>query len=511
MRAIASEERDHTINTVRNETTAPPLARLRGFFAGPGRWPAYLVGGYLRDLLLGRPSRDVDLAVPGDALRTARRIADEFRGAYVALDPQRGYARVVLRDAQGVWHLDITRMEGSLEDDLGRRDFTINAMALPLEHMEPGQDPRRQVMDPFDGLRDLDSRLVRLVREDALEEDPVRLLRGPRLARELGFSLEPATREALRRHAPSLARVARERVREEFLQLLAPPMARDGLLLLDELALLAQVVPELEEGRGVSQPREHYWAVLRHNLETVGATEEVCRQRPPQHQDILEAVPWDAEIAARFAEEVSDGHTRLTLLKLGALLHDVAKPATRTVETSGRIRFLGHHKRGAEVALAVCRRLRVSARGANLVAALVEHHLRPSQMSPPGQYPTPRAVYRFFRDAGDAAVDVLYLAMADYLAARGPLLDREDWFRYASVVSFVLEQGRRHQAPRRKARLVTGHDLVQELGISPGPRVGRLLDRVDEAQATGEVATREEALAMARQLLKRDEGTEERV
>ncbi|MDP3062816.1 MAG: HD domain-containing protein, partial [Chloroflexota bacterium] len=212
---------------------------------------------------------------------------------------------------------------------------------------------------------------------------------------------------------------------------------------------------------------------------------------------IYSIVQWDEVTARHFAEEASDGYDRRTILKLAALLHDIAKPQTKAPDETGRIRFLGHQSLGAQMAEAICQRLRLSSRGVRMVSAMLEHHLRPTQMAQGAELPTARAVYRYFRDLDEVAVDTLYLCLADYLAAKGPTLDVKDWERHVRIVAHILEAGLVERAPSKSRWLVNGHDLMEALGLTPGPSLGDVLDAVHEAQAVGEVASREEALEWA--------------
>ncbi|MBM3945089.1 MAG: HD domain-containing protein, partial [SAR202 cluster bacterium] len=222
--------------------------------------------------------------------------------------------------------------------------------------------------------------------------------------------------------------------------------------------------------------------------------------------EVVDAVPTFPGMTEHFAERVSDGHPRRALLKLAGLLHDVAKPATKTVEETGRIRFLGHHVVGAEVAGEVTSRLRLSGRGSGMVTEMVRHHLRPSQMSQPGEMPTPRAVYRYFRDVGDTAIDTVYLNMADYLAAKGPDIDVQDWRRHCGIMKTIIELGLASPMNEKAPRLVDGRVLMERFGLQPGPRLGKLLELVDEARATGEIVSADDALELVRAELEAGNG-----
>jgi len=297
------------------------------------------------------------------------------------------------------------------------------------------------------------------------------------------------------RDAQLAATVSGERVRDEFLAILAMPGARDHLGLLDRLGLLTTLFPELGAAKGVVQPREHYWDVFQHLLETASAVERVIRR--DDTDAVAREVPWSDGLALHFAEVVSDGYDRAALLKLAALFHDVAKPETKAVDESGRTRFLGHPTRGATTVRDVLERLRMSRRGIDMVCTMVEDHMRPTQMSQGGDMPTRRAIYRYFRDVKDVAIDTLYLCLADYLAARGPLLALDDWQRHVRIVRYILETGLEEAPDKGKKWVVNGHDLMQVLSIGPGPFLGEVLDAVHEAQAAGEVGSREDALAWA--------------
>jgi poly(A) polymerase len=206
-------------------------------------------------------------------------------------------------------------------------------------------------------------------------------------------------------------------------------------------------------------------------------------------------------MAAHFDQEVSDSHTRRTVLKLAALFHDIAKPQTKKRDDTGRIRFLGHPELGASMAASRLAHLRLSSRGIAMVTTLVEQHLRPNHMKQAVALPTPRAIYRYFRDLGDVAIDGLYLSLADYLAAKGPELVYDDWVEHAKIVSHILQVGTQQQTPSRPVRLLTGHDIMRHFGLAPGPQIGSLLEKVDEAQAAGEITTPEEALTLALAIL----------
>ncbi|HXK34239.1 MAG TPA: HD domain-containing protein, partial [Dehalococcoidia bacterium] len=383
----------------------PLIARVDAVARESGM-SVYAVGGTVRDILLGRRLRDLDVAVSGDALSFARRLASSLDAHFVELDDENGVARIVLPHADApLHHIDVAALRGTLEDDLRRRDFTIDAMAAPLTGGE--------LLDPMRGADDLSAGGVRMTSAAAFEADPLRLLRGARVACELRFEVEPETAHEVRRRAADLRASAAERQRDELAHMLALPDAHGGLRLLDRLGLLDVLLPELATGRGVSQPPDyHAFDVFEHNMRAVEAMDLILDGADPARAWIPDTV-WGAfrgreeELRAYLGEELSEGRRRAALLKLASLLHDAGKPATRTVDADGRIRFFGHADAGARTARAVMRRLRFSAREVEFVGVLVEQHLRPVQLAQVGQAPSKRALYRFARALGDALPAVL--------------------------------------------------------------------------------------------------------
>ncbi len=463
---------------------------------------AYLVGGFVRDVLLKRETADIDIAIAADALEIAPKVADALGGRFVLLDKENQVCRIVIADGKapgGRWQLDLSALQGDIEPDLGRRDFTIDAIAVDLAELKRANVT---LIDPFKGRADLKQRVIRAVSETAFQSDAVRLLRAVRLAAELGFSLESQTESLVKSNCHLIAGVAGERIREELLRLLAVPEPQRYLAYIDELGLVTAIIPELAQAKGVSQPKEHYWNVFDHSLQTVVAVDFLLRQGSWQHANdkILAVAPWSKVLSRHFAQAVSGGSTRRSLLKLAALLHDVAKPETKAIGEDGRTHFLGHAKLGAATAAAILERLRFSGKEIKLVEIMIEHHLRPGQLSQEG-LPSHRAIYRYFRDTADAGIDTLFLSLADHLATRGPNLDLAGWQEHTKMVEYVLAQHFEQEKRVVPPKLLDGHDLIRIFGLKPGPRLGEALEAVREAQASGEIANREEAIAYIRDRL----------
>ncbi|MBI4333004.1 MAG: HD domain-containing protein [Chloroflexi bacterium] len=484
-----------TVNLA-NSPGFPVLARAMTGLAERGIL-AYLVGGFIRDTLLKRHTADIDLALPELELDTVRLLADELGGSFVTLDEFNKIARIVLPWKDGrTWNLDFSSLRGAIEDDLRERDFTLNAMAAPCQPSLAGAGVF-PLIDPLGGVRDLEDRTVRVVSDRVFGADPARLLRAIRFAAELNFTIEEHTGRLIRQHAHLLKAVAGERIRVELIAIIKAPGTYSWLTYMDKVGLLAVLFPELNESRNVEQPKEHYWDVFNHSLQTVAAVERLLTPGPVRSRDeILSPVPWSADIESHFSGPSAGAAPRGALLKLAGLLHDIAKPRTRTRE-GDRWRFLGHAKEGAATVETILQRLRFSRREINIVVAEVQHHLRPGQMGPDG-LPSRRAIYRFFRDTGEVALDTLFLSLADHLASRGPELDKHGWEENARTVAYILKEREKTASTVSPPKLVDGHDLMRLFGMKPGRELGGVLEEIREAQAAGEITIREEALAFVR-------------
>jgi poly(A) polymerase len=478
--------------------------------AALGDGSAWLVGGAIRDRVLGRATSDLDVVVDGDPADAARAIARAAgRAACFALSEQFGAWRVSARDSS--WQIDVERLrDGSLQADLALRDFTVNAIAEPIAGGEP--------IDPLGGLRDLAAGRLRMVAPGAFAQDPLRVLRLARIAVELDLAPERETVLCAREHARELSRCSPERVFMELRRIVASAQALRGLALLDELSATLVVLPELDALKDVEQNRFHHADVYGHTLEVLErtialgevaaiagrgdgtATQSADAEPGVAHR--LESVLGGhrAAVAALLAEPLADGLTRGEALRWGALLHDAAKPLTRGVRpVDGRVTFIGHDERGAALAREVLGRLRSSERLRAHVAALVRHHLRLGFLVHEPQPLSRGTVYGYLHACAPVEVDVTLLSVADRLATRGDRA-QEAIDAHLAVARAMLPDALRWRAEGPPAPLLRGDELARELGIEKGPRVGELLGRLSEAQYTGEVLNREQAVAYARGL-----------
>jgi poly(A) polymerase len=459
-----------------------PLEAARAVLAGREAW---LVGGAVRDALLGRDTDDVDITLDGDLRGVARQIARTAGGTAFELSGAHGAWRVVGRDHP--WHVDLVELrEGDIRTDLAQRDFTINAMAEPLAGGE--------LLDPHGGRADLEARRLRMVGPSALAEDPLRTLRAVRLSVELGLAIDAATLAAVSVNAPGLERVAGERIFGELKRIVGAAQPRHGLTLMDGHGLTAAVLPELLPLRGVEQSVYHHTDVHGHTLEVLDTL--VALERDPAGAGLAGHA---GDVRALLAEPLADELTRGGALRWAALLHDVAKPQTRVEDGGGRVGFPGHDAEGAEVARGILRRLRASERTVEYVATLIRHHLRLGFLV--HQRPLSRRdVWRYLRVTAPHSADVTLLTVADRLATRGRNADPAI-AAHLELAEGMLAAAFAQRAAGPQPPLVRGDELARELGIAPGPRLGQLLADLEEDRYAGAIATREDALRRARELV----------
>lgn len=452
----------------------------------------YLVGGSVRDLLIGdQEIKDVDLLMAAGSEDVARAFADAIDGSFFFLDEERKITRVVKRTEQDSFQFDFTNYEGAdLNADLGRRDFTINAMAVDLRKFIEKKS-LSGLIDLFNGWEDVQKRLIRTTKPEVLDEDPLRLLRAVRFAAALGFSIDSATAEHIRLRASLLSSASPERVREELFLILSESNAEQHLNLMDSLGLLDPLFPELMPLRGFAPGQYHVHDVFTHSVKTAGCLDSFLAG--------LDTADFSHASAVRehLNGSLEHGISRRAALRFACLLHDIGKPETYSRDEEGHIHFYNHDNLGAEKAKEICRRLRLSRDTEALVAKVIKNHMRLFNLSTPGG-PSRNALFRYCRDLGDAVPESLLLAQAD-ARATSEIMPKEKFTDTGQTSGIVLDYYYSKYLKAKAKPLVTGEDLIK-LGFKPGPRFSEILDQVREQQAAGALKNRQEALDSLRQM-----------
>jgi poly(A) polymerase len=481
----------------------------------PAGMPVYLVGGAVRDALLGKITHDLDFCLEGDVFRVARRVADKLGAAFFPLDEERKTARLVQTRPDGSrMTYDFAAMRGAqLEEDLRGRDFTINAMALDLRQPTA-------LLDPLSGAADLRAKILRACSQTAITDDPLRILRAVRLAAAFNLHIQPETRSQLHQAVPLLRGVSPERVRDELFRIFGGPRPATCLRALDILGVFSELMPEVLLLKEVEQTAPHTSNVWQHTLDVVQKLEAITEALSPHFDTeasdnllvglaVLKLGQYREQIGRHLDQPLNPERSIKALLFFTAFFHDIGKPGTRQTDESGEILFIGHEKAGEKMAAATAQSLRLSNGEIERVRKVVRGHLRPILLANSGSPPTRKAIYRFFRDTGSAGVDICLLSLADVLGTYGPGLPVELWANHLEVVRQLLEawweKPEENVAP---APWLNGNELMNAFHLKPGPVVGRLLAAIQEAQASGEVTSREAALDLAQKILNGGPGAE---
>lgn len=473
----------------------------------------YLVGGAVRDMLLNRLSHDLDFAVPSNGISLARRVANAFNADFVSLDSERDTGRVIVTEENGTrTFLDFATYRGgtTIEDDLHARDFTMNAIALDVR--------AKTLIDPLNGATDLRTRLIRACSPTSLEDDPARILRAVRQAAAFGFKIDIETRKAMKEAAHLLPNISVERQRDELFKILEGSKPDAAIRALEMLGIFPHLLPELRAMKGVGQSAPHIDDVWEHTLSVLGYLENILSALAPGYNadntnDLFTGLltlrigRFREQLAAHFADSLNTDRSVRAVLFFSALYHDVEKPSTKTTDETGRIRFFDHDVKGVDTATKRAQSFNLSNDEVERIQKIIRNHMRfhffTNRLEDDKQEPSRKAIYRFFREAGEAGVDLVLLGLADLRGTYGPTLTQENWTAALDVARILLENyWEKREETVAPPRLLDGNELMKELNLQPGRVVGQLLEYIREGQATGKIESREQALDLAREQLK---------
>jgi poly(A) polymerase len=448
----------------------------------------WLVGGFLRDLYAGRPFErfDYDFTLDRKTTSFARRFARETGGTCVVLDKVQRSIRVVVKSRKGMLNYDFNDLRGtSIKEDLEKRDFTVNALAVDL------LDRRGVVHDPTSGLKDVDEKTLRTTTPQNFRDDPVRILRAFSFMGRFGFCLESATARYVEQGALSLRAAAGERVAEELFKVFAASHAYSLLSDMDRLGVLEILLPESRAMRGMEQGDYHHLDVWGHSMETVHCFEDLYLGSLRHHPDIERYL----------REEVAQKRTRYQLMKLACLLHDVGKPPAHAHKDRRTI-FYEHERIGSEMMVEIAQRLRLSQRETEFLSLLVFMHLRPGYLADT-RMPSDKAVYRFFRASRGEGAGIIILSLSDWRATRGTAIDLVKRRSHERIMLSLIDRYFDKIKEKPKKRLISGHDIMRALRLPPSKLIGVILEEVEERHHLGLIHTKHEALDVAREVVRR--------
>jgi poly(A) polymerase len=485
----------------------PFLEKIAAHFAPD--MPVYVVGGAIRDALIGHPVRELDFIVPENAIRHARKLADRVQGAFYVLDRERDYGRVLVpQSGSSPLVLDFAPIQGAdLDADLKNRDFTINAMAA-------GITPPYERYDPLGGAADLLDKKLRACSPAAIASDPIRILRGVRFSINYGLKAEKDTKEQMRSAVERLPDMSAERIRDELFNLFDSRNPKAAVQVLDMLGALELILPELHALHDIDQSAPHIDDVWDHTLRVAKNLRSILdalgpANNPDSSSNLFMGVithrlgRYRVQLAEHLQQNLVQARTINSLMILAALYHDCGKPETREIDPDGQIRFINHECVSSDLVVKRAGGLQLSNEETKRLRTIVRHHMRPLWLAQTGKLPSRRAKFRFFRDTQAAGVDICLLSLADTLGTYGHTLPPDIWKQQIDVVRSLLEAWwERKEQEVSPPPLLDGNDLMREFKLEPGRLIGQLLDGITEAQATGSVNNQRQAYEHAGLLLR---------
>ena len=471
----------------------------------PPDYQVYIVGGAIRDALLGIAIKDVDFVVNGDVFKVARIVADHFNGSFFPLDTMRMTGRVTFSLEVGVHIvLDFAKMRGGdLNQDLHNRDFTINAMASDLHKPE-------EILDPLGGARDLLDRNLRECSPSSFIDDPVRILRAVRIAVDYSLRILPETKELMRSSVSSLLGVTKERIRDEIIKILQGKNPKVSLQALDRISALEIILPEIAMMKGVQQSYPHKKDVWQHALDTLGELEKIIHVLQPNHDptissnlflglSVVRLRKFTRFIKKHLETSLVEDRSFQSLLFFAALYHDVGKISPMDIKEDSSI----HAEIGGKKIRERAAGLKFSNSEIARLGRIIDNHMVPAKMARNKNDISSKTIYRFFRKTQSAGVDICILSLADLLASYGTEISQDRWLRQLDVVYDCLDAWwEKPELFVNPPKIISGGDLIKKFGLKPGSQIGSLLEQVREAQVMGEVSTSEDAIKFVESIVK---------
>jgi tRNA nucleotidyltransferase/poly(A) polymerase len=461
----------------------------------------YLVGGYIRDLLAQRPSHDLDFVIKRNPIQAARAIADHFNGDFYVLDKERQTARAIIRNGSNEINVvDCSLLdENGINSDLSRRDFTINALALDLNHPD-------QIIDTLGGVDDLKEKRLKLCSEASLELDPVRTLRSVRFIQSFTLQVSSESRKLIRATSRNLVHVSAERIRDEVFNIFALEQIQDSLMLLDDFGILEVIFPELPRLKDLNPGLPHVHNVFDHTLRVVEIFGVLVRfvlyEKFQIKEDLLikaEGViyPFRKDLKNYFSRELTSGRSIFALAHFAALYHDCAKSESTAIVRDGKQSFPGHAEVGAEMAAARGKALAFSSVEIDFIRRMIKNHMKKELQQDAKNNHLDIWLYRFFKKAKSAGVAVSLLHLADVFATYEENLTMERWQSALEFTRQILDGWFiRFDRVVEPIKLISGDEIIDRYKLSPGNLINELIEFVRENQAAGVISNREDAFLL---------------
>ena len=432
----------------------------------------YLVGGSVRDFLMGKKFVDRDIAIKG-AEEFAKKLAKTLDATFITLDDENKIYRLVLKDK--VNYLDISELRGkSIEEDLYARDFTINAIAYNLATDE--------FIDTTGGIKDIENRKLRAIKEQNFVDDPLRILRAYRFMSTTGSEADEQLEKILKKHLVLLNNPAKERIHDEIMKLFGGEYTSKTLLKMYDDKILEMLFPCVKEMEKVPPNSHHHLDLIHHVIETVRNIEVLYENSVPAVKEHLNRIDFG-------------GFPRINHLKIAGFLHDIGKYSTWTIEESGRHRFIKHDIKGAEMVVPMLKNLKFSNKQIDYISEMIRWHIYPSNVITSPNFEE-KIMMRYVRKMENNVIDNIILAKADRLSAQGPDVTEEMTETNLSgldkLLNFYIEI---KDTLKPLPKLLDGNEIMQILSIKPSQRLGKIIEELKEAQINGDVQTKEDAIS----------------
>jgi len=471
---------------------------------------SYLVGGFIRVIALDIDSRNLDIVAQFSPEKISKFVSSIKGAKFFPLDIKRKMFRMIIKNDSDITTVDFSFYDIiKIKDELTGRDFTINAIAVPTaifseDYKLPTKITKKDyelpyklpfnLIDPFNGLKDLTEGMLRLVSEKALQDDPVRILRAFRFKLFHNLSIPEELEQKIKLDSNMLRFISSERIAEEVLKIFSYDNISSILKEMQELNVLKHIFLSIEDNVGIPQFGYHSEDVFGHLLKCVDKMDNI------EEFIKLYLTDYSKQIFSHLSELIQGDYKRFTFLKLAAFLHDIGKSETKVVDINGKIRFYNHQKVGAEKTENICKNLRLSNKATNYLVKIVEKHMRiPNLLSL--EEITDRATYRLIREAGDELIDLILLCYVDLVADPGPLVEKDSEEKMVKYFRRILKLKERVKKQTKKP-LIRGDEIIEKFGLTPGPKIGEFLKLIEKERALGNISTKDEALKKIRERLK---------
>jgi poly(A) polymerase len=446
----------------------------------------WLVGGFLRDIYLKKKKDlvDFDFCVEKNTFSVVKEFSKKISSKFIVLDAKAQSLRVILKKKNKIYTYDFTLMRGQdLCEDLSLRDFSINTLALNL------RERKLKIIDYFKAREDLKKKVIRVTRDEVIPQDPLRILRGFSFRANYDFHIESKTYKLMTKHRRLLKRASRERVGEELFKILNSPESYKTINEMDKARIIDEVIPYVDQARGVSQGGYHHLGVWKHSLETLRQFELFYTRK----------LIKDKEIADYLHQELAVGRPRLQIVKLACLLHDIGKPTAKKKLNKKTI-FHTHEKIGRDLAAKIADRLRISYKEKEVLKRFIFWHLRPGYLADQIT-PSKRAIYHFFRDTQEEGAGVILVSLSDWRSTRGPLVDQTKRKRHEKIMISLIDSYFEEKRKKPLPKIIDGYDIMRKFKLGSGSLVGEILHKIKEEQVLGKISTKQEALKIAKEII----------